>query len=106
MSVYLIHFERPFGPEGAPAGSTAQHYIGSSPEYRLQARIREELSGCAAAAVIMQHVIAAGIACEVVRTWPGGRKRERQIKEQGSARRVCPACGVNPGKGWTVRSVK
>jgi hypothetical protein len=106
VSVYLIHFARPFGPEGAPPGSLAQHYIGSSPENRLERRIREELSGLSAAAVLMQHVVAAGIPCEVVRTWPGGRQRERQLKKQGSARRLCPECGVRPGKGWTARSVK
>jgi hypothetical protein len=104
VTVYLIHFERPFGPDGAPPGSLAQHYIGSSPDYRLKTRIREELAGGARAAVLMQHVVAAGIACQVARTWPGGRKRERQLKTQGSARRLCPECGIRPGKGWTVRS--
>jgi hypothetical protein len=28
----------------------------------------------------------------LARTWPGGRKRERQLKTQGGASRQCPIC--------------
>jgi hypothetical protein len=41
-------------------------------------------------------VRAAGIGWKLARTWPGGRARERQIKNQGGHARQCPECGVRP----------
>jgi hypothetical protein len=41
-------------------------------------------------------VKAAGISWRLARTWPGGRARERQLKNQGGASRRCPECGVTP----------
>jgi hypothetical protein len=45
---------------------------------------------------LLQVVKAAGITWTLARTWPGDRKRERQLKAQGGASRRCPQCGIKP----------
>lgn len=84
---YLIHFDRPIGDITKPTGY-AQHYIGSADN--LAARLAAHAAG--RGAKIMTAVVRAGIGWHVARTWPGGRKRERQIKRQGGAARLCPDC--------------
>jgi hypothetical protein len=44
----------------------------------------------------MEVVCNAGIGWQLARTWPGGRARERQLKNQGGASRLCPLCGATP----------
>jgi predicted GIY-YIG superfamily endonuclease len=78
--VYLIHFERPFGH--------ARHYTGSTTDLEERLRAHREGSGARLMAVIAQ----AGIGWTLARTWPGGRRRERQLKRQGGASRRCPIC--------------
>jgi hypothetical protein len=44
----------------------------------------------------MEVITAAGITWRLVRTWPGGRDRERAIKDRHEAPRLCPACSPQP----------
>lgn len=83
-TVYLLHFERPY--------KHARHYLGSC--NNLARRLAEHKRG--AGARLTAVVQAAGISWQCVRTWRGGRQRERQIKKQGGLSRVCPVC--NPPK--------
>lgn len=84
MTVYLLHFDRPY--------QHARHYIGSAVD--LKARLAQHEAGTGARLLAVVHE--AGIGWELARTWPGGRARERQIKRQGGASRCCPMCGVTP----------
>lgn len=82
--IYLIHFSRPFGH--------AQHYLGST-NLTIEERMSRHYSGRGSR--LMQHVIAAGIECTVVRTWPGSRKQERLLKGKHNSRLLCPVCQQN-----------
>lgn len=81
-TVYLLHFERPFGH--------ARHYLGwtAGPLER-----RLALHGGPGGANLMRHVAAGGIGWRLVRVWDGDRPRERQLKKQGGRARLCPVCG-------------
>jgi hypothetical protein len=95
-TVYLLHFDRPYGPGGGPNGrGTAKHYIGWASD--LDTRLAEHKAGHGARLLAVVH--AAGIGWTLARTWPGSRIRERQIKRQGGASRCCPMCGVRPRGG-------
>ena len=88
-TVYLIHFAHPLGNTANPHGY-AQHYIGYAKGHGLEARIAQHKAGNGAA--IMTAVNVAGIPWEVVQTWPGDRKLERDLKRQHNAARFCPIC--------------
>ena len=60
----------------------------------MAARLAQHAAGQGAR--LLAVVAAAGITWELARVWPGGRARERQIKNQGGASRCCPLCGVRP----------
>jgi predicted GIY-YIG superfamily endonuclease len=83
-TVYLIHFDARYKHAG--------HYIGWTSD--LETRLAEHARGHGAR--LMAVITAAGITWQLVRTWPGTRRRERQIKNQGGASRCCPRCGVRP----------
>lgn len=87
MTVYLLHFEQPY--------KHARHYLGSSDN--VKRRLAEHEAGRGARLLAVVH--AAGIGWELARLWPGGRQRERQIKNQGGLSRHCPLCGVTPRGG-------
>ena len=97
MTVYLLHFDRPYGPPGAPVGSTASHYIGSADD--VPRRLAEHEAGRGARLIAV--ITASGIGFSLARTWEGGRARERKIKAQGGASRCCPLCGVKPNRRGT-----
>ena len=84
MTVYLIHFDRPY--------KHARHYVGQTKN--VKRRLAEHAAGRGARllAVVQQ----AGIGWQVARLWPGGAARERQLKAQGGHARKCPLCGVHP----------
>lgn len=84
MTVYLLHFNERYGQAG--------HYIGSAAD--LDARLAEHEAGLGER--LLAVVKEAGIGWTLARTWPGGRARERQIKNQGGASRCCPMCDVRP----------
>ncbi len=83
-TVYLLHFERRYGHAG--------HYTGWTPD--LPSRLATHAAGRGAR--LLAVVTDAGITWQLARTWPGGRGRERQLKQQGGAARRCPLCGVRP----------
>jgi putative endonuclease len=99
--VYELHFEEPIGDPENPRGQ-ARHYIGHTED--LDRRVAEHRGGHTAA--IMRAVKQAGIGWRVVRTWPGTRDTERQIKLLHSGRRLCPECTEHPltGAGAVARA--
>lgn len=97
--VYLLHFDRPY--------KHAKHYLGFARDGRLDERIDEHYfatPGDGKHHRLMQVIRAAGISFSVVRTWTGGRQRERQLKRQGGASRLCPECKA--ARGVKVRTVR
>jgi predicted GIY-YIG superfamily endonuclease len=89
-TVYLLHFDRPYGH--------ARHYLGWTAD--LPSRLAEHAAGRGAR--LLEVVSQAGIGWQLARTWTGGRARERQLKRQGGASRCCPCCGVVPRMGrWS-----
>jgi hypothetical protein len=60
----------------------------------LKARLAEHEQGRGAR--LLQVITAAGITWKLTRTWPGDRKRERELKNMGGASRRCPECGIKP----------
>jgi predicted GIY-YIG superfamily endonuclease len=92
-TVYLLHFDQPY--------RHARHYIGWTTN--LAARLAEHARGQGAR--LLAVVREAGITWRLARTWPGDRRRERQIKNQGGASRRCPCCGVRPRSGPAVVTV-
>lgn len=83
-TVYLLHFDQPY--------KHAMHYIGWAAD--LAARLAQH--GTKHGARLLQVLREQGIGWTLARTWPGDRNRERQIKNQGGASRLCPMCGVTP----------
>ena len=83
-TVYLLHFDRPY--------KHARHYIGWADN--LDARLA--VHGTRHGARLLAVLRAEGIGWQLARTWPGDRNRERQLKTQGGASRLCPLCGVRP----------
>lgn len=80
-TVYLLHFERSY--------YHARHYLGFTSQ-GLEERIREHQSGRGAR--LLAVIVNAGISFELARTWRGGRRLERRIKNLGGATDVCPMC--------------
>jgi predicted GIY-YIG superfamily endonuclease len=78
-TIYLLHFDRPFGH--------ARHYLGWTT--CLENRLAEH--GKAHGSALMRAVATAGIGWRVAATWPGDRYRERQLKARGHTRK-CPIC--------------
>jgi hypothetical protein len=90
---YLLHFDHPY--VSANGKGMAKHYSGWAARSKsLKSRLADHEHGRGAR--LLQVVKAAGITWKLARTWPGGRDRERQLKNQGGASRRCPECGVNP----------
>lgn len=92
-TVYLIHFDRPY--------RHARHYLGYTED--LQTRMTDHANGRGAR--LMAVITDAGIEWQLARTWRGGRRRERQLKRQGGASRLCPCCGVRPRDGIRFASL-
>ena len=80
MTVYLLHFDRRYAHAG--------HYIGVASN--LERRIHQHRKGRGSR--LMEVVTQAGIDFTVSRTWEGDRQKERQLKKQGGASRLCPVC--------------
>jgi predicted GIY-YIG superfamily endonuclease len=83
-TVYLIHLDEPY--------KHARHYTGWTTN--LDARLEAHREGRGAR--LMEVVKAAGITWRLARTWPGGRERERAIKDRHEAPRLCPQCSPVP----------
>ena len=82
MTVYLLHFARPY--------HHARHYLGFCDRGRLDTRLDEHRRG--AGARLMQVLGEAGIAWILVRTWQGNRRLERRLKRWHGSGRLCPVC--------------
>jgi predicted GIY-YIG superfamily endonuclease len=78
---YLLHFS----PKGY---HHARHYLGWAAN--IDARVAEHMAGRGSR--LCAVVVAAGVTLELVRTWPGGRDRERALKRRHSGVRLCPIC--------------
>lgn len=81
-TVYLLHFDRPFGH--------ARHYLGWAGPGNLGHRLAHHAAG--SGANLLRHVAAAGIGWTLVRTWSADRHEERRIKRRGGLGRCCPSC--------------
>jgi predicted GIY-YIG superfamily endonuclease len=75
---YLLHFSEPY--------KHARHYSGTTAD--LAARLAEHQTGRGSRLLAVAK--AAGIAWTLARTWPGGRQRERQLKNQAAPRAGAP----------------
>jgi predicted GIY-YIG superfamily endonuclease len=82
--IYLIHFDLPY--------KHARHYTGWTTD--LDARLHAHRQGRGAR--LMEVITNAGITWRLVRTWLGGRDRERAIKNRHEAPRLCPECSAPP----------
>lgn len=82
-TIYLIHFDQPFGH--------AKHYLGWASPGNLDRRIEHHRQGTGSN--LMKHVTRAGIGWQVVKTWPGTRTEERRMKKHSSTR-YCPVCNA------------
>lgn len=78
--VYLLHFHEPY--------KHARHYIGYS--NHLSERLEQHRAGRGArlTEVVLDH----GIGFDLVRTWRGGRRLERELKRRHCGPRLCPLC--------------
>jgi len=83
-TVYLIHLDTPY--------KHARHYTGWTTD--LPARLQAHREGRGAR--LMEVITKAGITWRLARTWPGGRARERAIKDRHEAPRLCPECSALP----------
>ncbi len=88
--VYTLHFDPPYKPApDAPRYKQAGHYTGKAREFRLPERLAEHEAGQGAR--LTQVQLRAGGTWRLASVEPGGRARERQLKQHGAARR-CPIC--------------
>jgi hypothetical protein len=85
--VYLLHLDPPY--------KHARHYLGSTSD--LEARLEAHRAGRGAR--LMEVIKQAGGGFHLVRTWPGGKAREREIKDRHDMPRLCPVCSPQPQPG-------
>lgn len=88
--VYILHFEEPI--------AHAQHYVGFAQSVHLEDRIEKHRSGRGSR--LTQVFYERGISFKVSRIIPGGRTKERKIKNWKCTPRICPICNpdLKPGK--------
>jgi predicted GIY-YIG superfamily endonuclease len=86
VTVYLVHLDQRLGTDHPKGG--AGHYLGQTVD--LDRRLAQHREGTGAR--ILAAAVNRGIGFDVVRTWPGGREEERQLKRQHNAPKLCPRC--------------
>jgi hypothetical protein len=84
---YLICLDQKLGTDHPRGG--AQHYLGQTVD--LDRRLAQHRDG--AGARMLAAAVERGISFDVVRTWPGGRDVERQLKRLRNSPRLCPRHG-------------
>jgi putative endonuclease len=94
---YLIHWQPAIGNLSNPRG-TASHYLGSTKK-PVGDRLREHQSKVGAR--ITKAAVEQGR--ELVRTWRGGRSRERKLKKLHNNRLLCPICNPRRSRGCKPR---
>jgi len=90
---YLIHWQPAIGNLSNPRG-TASHYLGSTKK-PVSDRLREHQLKLGAR--ITKAAVERGRELLLVRTWRGGRARERQLKKLHNNPLLCPICNPNTG---------
>jgi predicted GIY-YIG superfamily endonuclease len=80
VTVYLLHFDKPY--------KHARHYLGSTKNLKIRLAEHRAERG----ARLMEVISQAGISFTLARTWRGGRKVERRLKNQKNAPKLCPIC--------------
>jgi hypothetical protein len=94
MSLYLLHIE--------PRYKHAGHYLGFTPELRVERRAREHMDGVEhKASPLVLAALRAGCTVVISRRWEGtqyDRRAERAKKSRGHAR-LCPLCRQPVHKG-------
>lgn len=85
-TVYVLHLDPPY--------RHARHYTGYAEPGNLRARLAAHAAGTGAR--LMQVITEAGGTFRLARTWPGGRTRERELKNRHEAPRLCPICTEHP----------
>jgi hypothetical protein len=85
---YLFHLDPPL--------EHAKHYLGTSEDFET----RDSKHGTSQGARLLQVQRERGGSWHLVRTWRGGRRKERQLKSNPGTR-YCPDCTDHPleGKG-------
>lgn len=82
MTVYLLHFERPY--------FHARHYLGWT-DNGVETRVTQHL--CGDGSPLVRAVVNAGIPVTLARTWQGDRTLERTLKNSKAVpRNFCPIC--------------
>lgn len=82
-TIYLLHFAAPISDR-----HTTQHYLGWALD--VSARLVDHRAG--RGATLTRVALERGIIFDVVRTWPGDRTIERQLKNRHESPRLCPVC--------------
>ncbi|MGH2868774.1 MAG: hypothetical protein ACRDNK_14590 [Solirubrobacteraceae bacterium] len=83
--IYLLHFQR--------SDRHARHYLGYAEN--IDARLAAHRAG--RGSPLVAAAIADGIEFELAATWPGDRRRERQLhRYNNSPWRLCPICRHEP----------
>ena len=82
--VYLLHLDPPY--------LHARHYLGWTQD--LAGRLEAHREGRGARLLEVQKQASGSF--HLARTWPGGRDRERAIKDRHEAPRLCPECSDHP----------
>ena len=94
MSLYLLHLE--------PRYKHAGHYLGFTPDLRVDRRAREHMDGVQhKASPLVLAALKAGCTVVISRRWEGtqyDRRAERAKKTRGHAR-LCPLCRQQVQKG-------
>lgn len=85
---YLIHWQPAIGNLNHPKG-TASHYLGSTKK-PVGDRFLEHQSKTGAR--ITKAAMEKGRELVLVRTWRGGRSKEKQLKKLHNNRLLCPIC--------------
>jgi predicted GIY-YIG superfamily endonuclease len=79
-TIYLLHLSEPL--------AHASHYLGIADD--LDARLERHANGQGAR--MLAVCVERGITWRVARTWQGGRKLERQLKNRKEAPKLCVIC--------------
>jgi hypothetical protein len=84
VSLYLLHFEKPYGH--------ASHYLALVvDEATIASRVETHRAGHGSP--LVAAAVNAGIAVELVRIWPeSDRSEERRLKSGHGSSRCCPLC--------------
>ena len=88
LGCYLIHWQPAIGNLSNPRG-TASHYLGSTKK-PVSDRFNQHQSQVGAR--ITKAAVEQGRELVLVRTWRGGRSRERKLKKLHNNRLLCPIC--------------